>query len=447
MSVENFGYRQELKRGLTLRDLVIYGLVFLIPISPFGIYGFIHAESKGMVPLAFLIGMVAMLFTALSYRQMAKAFPIAGSVYSYAQRGLYEHVGFIAGWVLLLDYLLIPSLLYIFSALALHHYYPGISKAIWMLLFLIGATLVNFRGSGFSAKVNKLLLIGELIVLALFLFFGFKALSNGMGNGALTFSAFYNPNEFNISLIMKATSVAVLAFLGFDAISTLAEEVKGDPRSQIGQATLITLFLAGGMFVLQTWLATDLAVGMTFISLDSAFYEIAGAAGGEWLGILTAVATAISWGIGVSIVAQAAVSRLLFSMARDGNLPKVLAHVHPNYRTPHISLLLVAMLSLIISNCFMDHPDLLATLVNFGALIGFSILHVSVINHYILRQRSRNWINHLIIPLIGLLIVLYVLINMSANAIFLGASWIVLGLIYMFILISKGKKIEISEPT
>src|SRR3984885_10769134 len=97
-----FGYQQELRRSLRLRDLLVYGLVFMVPIPPFAIFGVVFNASKGMVPLTYLIGLVAMLFTALSYREMSRAFPVAGSVYSYAGRSIGPNVGFIAGWALLL---------------------------------------------------------------------------------------------------------------------------------------------------------------------------------------------------------------------------------------------------------------------------------------------------------------------------------------------------------
>lgn len=102
-SEATFGYKQELKRALTFRDLLVYGLIFMVPIAPFGIYGQV-AQGSG--------GMVGMIFTALSYARMSEAFPIAGSVYSYAQRAMNPSIGFFAGWVILLDYILIPSLLY-----------------------------------------------------------------------------------------------------------------------------------------------------------------------------------------------------------------------------------------------------------------------------------------------------------------------------------------------
>src|SRR4051812_49210724 len=106
-----FGYRQELNRTLSTADLLIYGLVFMVPIAPWAIFGVVFNEAKGMVPLVYLIGLVAMIFTALSYAQMSRAFPIAGSVYSYVGRRLHPVLGFFAGWTILLDYLLVPTLL------------------------------------------------------------------------------------------------------------------------------------------------------------------------------------------------------------------------------------------------------------------------------------------------------------------------------------------------
>ncbi len=435
MSVNEFGYKQELKRSLSLTDLIIYGMIFMIPIAPFGVYGWVSADSGGMVPAAYLVGMVAMLFTALSYQSMAKAFPIAGSVYSYAQRGIHEQVGFIAGWVLLLDYLLIPPLLYVFSALALSHLFPFIPKLVWVVFFLVTATIGNLVGIKFTAKLNKFFLIGELIVLALFVGFGLYALyAQGMGSGGLTLRPLFDMDTFEPELIMKAVSIAVLSFLGFDAISTLAEEVEDNPAKKIGQAALATLFIMGSLFVLQTWIAADLSVGMTFESPDTAFYEIAGMAGGSWLATLAAVATALAWGIAVSVTSQAAVSRLLFSMARDKKLPAVLARVHPKFKTPHISIYLVTVLSLVIGILFLDSPDVLTSLVNFGALTGFLLLHLSVINHYFVRQRSGQIIRHLICPVLGLLIIGYVLFSMGQEAQTLGLAWIAIGVVYLFIL-------------
>ncbi|WP_447769110.1 APC family permease [Pseudomonas kilonensis] len=446
MSIEAFGYKQELKRGLSLTDLVVYGMIFMIPIAPFGVYGYVNAEAPGMVPLAYIIGMVAMLFTALSYGSMARAFPVAGSVYSYAQRGLNPHVGFIAGWLMLLDYLLIPPLLYVYAAMALNHLYPDIPKVGFILAFLVSATFVNLRGITFTARMNIIFLLAQLVVLGIFLFYAWNALHGGAGNGQLTLAPLYSPEHFNFALLMQAVSIAVLSFLGFDAISTLAEEIKGDPGRSVGKAALVTLLVMGAIFVVQTWIATDLAAGMGFKSADTAFYEIAELAAGSWLATLTAVATALAWGVAVAITSQAAVSRLLFGMARDGQLPKVLAKVHPTHNTPYLSIYLVAVLSLLICYLFIDAVDTLTSLVNFGALSGFMLLHITVINHYWRRQQSGQLIRHLICPLVGFVIVAAIMYNMGVAAQKLGLIWIAAGVVYLCALNKFGNPSAVPDP-
>ncbi|SSB94740.1 Amino acid transporter [Pseudomonas sp. 43mfcvi1.1] len=446
MSIEAFGYKQELKRGLSLTDLVVYGMIFMIPIAPFGVYGYVNAEAPGLVPLAYIIGMVAMLFTALSYGSMARAFPVAGSVYSYAQRGLNPHVGFIAGWLMLLDYLLIPPLLYVYAAMALNHLYPDIPKVGFILAFLVSATFVNLRGITFTARMNIIFLLAQLVVLGIFLFYAWNALHGGAGNGQLTLAPLYSPEHFNFALLMQAVSIAVLSFLGFDAISTLAEEIKGDPGRSVGKAALVTLLVMGAIFVVQTWIATDLAAGMGFKSADTAFYEIAELAAGSWLATLTAVATALAWGVAVAITSQAAVSRLLFGMARDGQLPKVLAKVHPKHNTPYLSIYLVAVLSLLICYLFIDAVDTLTSLVNFGALSGFMLLHITVINHYWRRQQSGQLIRHLICPLIGFVIVAAIMYNMGVAAQKLGLIWIAAGVVYLCVLNKFGTPGTVPDP-
>ncbi|QRK86268.1 APC family permease [Pseudomonas granadensis] len=447
MEIEQFGYKQELKRSLTLTDLVVYGMIFMIPIAPFGVYGYVNAEAPGMVPLAYIIGMVAMLFTALSYGSMAKAFPIAGSVYSYAQRGLNQHIGFIAGWLMLLDYLLIPPLLYVYAAMALNHLYPDIPKVGFILAFLVSATFVNLRGITFTARMNIVFLLAQLVVLGIFLFYAWNALHNGGGNGELTLAPLYHPETFNFALLMQAVSIAVLSFLGFDAISTLAEEIKGDPGKSVGKAALLTLLVMGVIFVVQTWIATDLAAGMGFKSADTAFYEIAEIAAGSWLATLTAVATALAWGVAVAITSQAAVSRLLFGMARDGKLPKLLAKVHPKHNTPYLSIYLVAVLSLVICYLFINSVDTLTSLVNFGALSGFMLLHLTVINYYWRRRKSGQIVRHLLCPVVGFIIVAAIMYNMGVDAQKLGLIWIALGLVYLFFLNKFGASTALPDPS
>ncbi len=432
-SIEQFGYKEELKRSLSTRDLLVYGMIFMVPIAPFSIFGFVSNEAKGMVPLAYLVGMVGMFFTAMSYAAMSEAFPVAGSVYTYAQRGLHEVAGFFSGWLILLDYILVPALIYIVSAVALRPMLPEVPAWIWMLAFIGFNGAVNLLGVEFTARANLYLLGFELIVLGVFVVVGLVMLYGGQGAGHLTWKPLYNPAVFSLGTVVGATSIAVLSFLGFDGISTLAEESIGGPKA-VGRVTLLSLLLVGGLFLLQTWIAADLAQGRQFASPETAFYEIARAAGGVWLERIVLISVVVSAGIANAMAAQAAVARILFAMARDGKLPRALAKVHPRYRTPYVSTVLVSVISVVAGLYFLKNLDDLSRLVNFGALCSFMMLHLCVINHYLIRHRSRDWLRHLVSPVLGLLVIGYVLVEMDQRAKLMGLVWLGLGVVYYFVL-------------
>jgi amino acid transporter len=432
-TLEKFGYKQELKRALSVWDLIIYGLIFMVPIAPFGIYGFVADISKGMVALAYLIGIIGMIFTAFSYASMSEAFPIAGSVYSYATNGLNKVIGFFTGWAILLDYLLVPALLYVVSAAALSSIFPAIPIVVWALAFIIINTIINILGIEFTAKFNRIVLILELIVLALFVVVGIIAVSQGIGGAHFSFKAFYDPQNFSLSLVMSAVSIAVLSFLGFDGISTLAEETVGGKKT-VGRATVLALLFAGILFILQTWVASMIWPDYkSFSDLNTAFYDVAKRAGGTWLMLTTSLATAFAWGIANSLAAQAAVSRVLFSMARDKNLPSFLSKVHPKYKTPYIATISIAVLSAVLVIIYSNRIADLTSVINFGALTSFLVLHITVIVHFI-KNKSLNIWKHIVSPVLGFLVIFYVWINLNNHAKILGASWIGIGIIYYIIL-------------
>ncbi|MFC4584758.1 APC family permease [Sphaerisporangium corydalis] len=434
-TVERFGYKQELRRSLSFTDLLIYGLIFMVPIAPFGIFGTVFKASGGMVALAYVIGMIAMAFTAMSYAQMAQAFPMAGSVYTYAGRGISAPVGFLAGWVILLDYVLVPALLYLVASAAMASFIPAVPIWGWLIGFIVLNTIVNYMGIEMTARMNKIMLVAELIVLAIFLVIGLVALAQGKGHGA-ALSPLFDSTTFSWPLVFGAVSVAVLSFLGFDGISMLAEESREDTR-RLGRSMVYALALAGVLFVVQTWVAALLVpdrAGLLAKDDPASFYTTAEYAGGHWLSVLTAVATAVAWGFANSLVAQAATSRLLFAMARDRQLPKFLGKIHPKHRVPVNATFLVAAVSLVLGLYMSSRDDgisLLSTLVNFGAMTAFLALHVSVIVHYVVRQRSRDWWRHLVAPAIGFLILLYVVINAKVAAQVLGFVWLAIGLIIL----------------
>src|SRR3954465_10701393 len=447
---EQDGNKQELHRFLSFGDLLVYGLVFMVPIAPFGIFGGVFQGSGGMVALAYAIGMVAMMFTALSYAQMSQAFPMAGSVYTYAGRGIAPPVGFLSGWMILLDYVLVPSLLYLIAAIAMNSLVSAIPVWLWLIGFVILNTVVNYMGIEMTAKVNKIMLVAELIVLAIFIVIGIVALAQGKGRG-FDFTPLYNPDTFSWSLVFGAVSIAVLSFLGFDGISTLAEENKESARA-IGRSMVAALLVAGVLFIVQTWVASLLVPDPAqLISKGdpegTAFYDAAAVAGGQWLSKLTALATAIAWGFANSLVAQAATSRLLYAMARDRQLPRFLAKVHERKGVPVNAPLLVAAVSLAVGLYFDTRSDgisLLSTLVNFGALTAFLALHVSVVWHYVGRLGSRRWWTHLVAPTLGFVILAYVLINAQLQAKWLGLVWFAVGAAILAFLMATGRRPELA---
>jgi amino acid transporter len=322
---------------------------------------------------------------------------------------------------------------------ALQPLFAAVPAWAWLVAFIGFNLIVNLIGIQFTARVNRYLLVMELITLALFVGFGTFALYHGAGAGRLTLQPIYDPRVFSIATVAGATSIAVLSFLGFDGISTLAEESSGN-RDSVARATVLSLVLVGALFMLQTWLATDLARGMHFSDPATAFYEVAERAGGGWLRLVIIIAIVIASAIANAMAAQAAVARVLFAMARDGKLPKALARVHPRYKTPYVSTLVVAAISLLVGLAFSNRVDDLTRIVNFGALSSFLLLHLSVITHYFIRQRSGDWLRHLLFPLLGLTVILYVLYEMDRAAKLFGACWLALGVIYYGILTVRGRK-------
>ena len=435
-----------LRRSLSLGDLLVYGLVFIVPIAPFVIFGVVFNASKGMVPLTYLIGLVAMVFTALSYREMSASFPVAGSVYAYVGRGLHPAAGFLAGWAILLDYLLIPSLCYVAGAAAMHSVLPQVPQSLWIVAFIAFNTTINLLGIETTARASMIFLVGELVVLGAFVVLGVIAVSRGVNGAHWSVVPFYNPEVFQPGLIFSALSVAVLSFLGFDAISTLAEETKGGARV-VGRATMYALCLAAALFIVQTYIAALLVPGQTVFAgeaaTNDAFYNLSGVVGGGTFKLVVALSAALAAAIANALVAQAATARLLYAMARDGQLPRFLAHIHPVRRVPERAVLFVSGVSLLLGLFFVGQIGLLSSLVNFGALFSFLMLHVAVVVYFVLRRRVRTFALHLVSPVIGFVIIAFVLANSDVHAKLGGTAWLAIGVVILTGLHLAGRSTEL----
>jgi amino acid transporter len=422
--------KDELKRALTVTDLIIYGMVYMLPIAPFALFGIIDRVAHGYVALAYVMSAVALSFTARSYMVLSKEFPTAGSVYTYATKGLGQVAGFFAGWLVFLDYIISPCILAVVSAAAMNRFVPAIPRWAWIFAFVGLGTSLNLVGVNITAKANKIMLFAMLAVLLIFVVAGSIALYGGKGHGEITLAAFYSPSTFRWGAIGTAVLLASTNVLGFDAITTLGEEVRHDHKHLLGFAGMATLVLTIALFVIQTWLATDLAPGAVINSPDTAFYDIALYAGGPWLFALVSIGTAISYGLPCAIVSQTAIARIIFAMGRDRQLPHIFARVGKKSQQPYVANLFVATVTLTVALFFQNRLDELALFQNFGAFGAFALVNISVVGYFWVKKGARQIVPYLIMPIIGLMIIITLLVAMQPATLNMGAIWLTVGVLY-----------------
>ena len=429
-----------LRRTLTYWDLILYGLAYIAPFAPLSTLGFVWNESNGLIVLAYLIGGVCMYFTARSYATMTEALPTAGSVYGFARSSLGAFPGFIAGWMILLDYLLIPAFVYVLMAVALETLLPGVDRGVWIVLLVAITTAVNWFGITVTSRANFISVAMQVVILVGFVVLCVVALHDGKGTGGLTLAPVFDASRFDAARLFSATSICIMSFLGFDAVSTLAEEVAGGDRRVVGRAIIMVLVLSAVFFVGVTWVFGNLLPGVQIKDPSAAIYELAAWATGSWTAVVLAWSYATIVGLSNALPMQVGVARVVYAMGRDRQLPAALARIHPRYQTPYVGMLVTAAISLGVALFMKNRLDDLASIVNFGALSGFLFLHVSVIVRFGLKQRSQAWMAHWVIPVCGIVVVGAVFSGMSALAVKVGATWLAVGLVYGAVLKSQHRE-------
>lgn len=444
VTMEKSGQKGELKRVLKTRDLVIFGMVFMAPVSAQTLYGSLAQVSQGHAVLSYIVGLIAMIFTAYSYGKMTEAFPIAGSTYSYTSRAIHPYVGFIAGWCMLLDYVLIPILLYKLSAIYAMELLPFIPLWLMLLLFVIPVTVFNCIGTQVASRVNTIMTGIMVLSIVLFVGFAMKALLHGVGVGSIfSMQGIYNAQTFTWSSLIGGASLAVLSFLGFDAVTTMAEDSSVSGK-MVGKAAILACLISAVLYVAQVYFAALTFPNFeAFQSPDTAFFEIATIAGGSGLATILALIISLS-GISTALAGQAAASRLLYGMGRERVLPAFFARIHPKYKTPAYSILFMAAAGYI--GALLIDLSVLFLIIVFGALIGFLCVNLSVFIEYYIKRKERSFtafVPYVLCPLAGLFVCAYIMWGMERIGHLVGGGWLALGIIYLAIM-SKGftKKVE-----
>ena len=434
----------QLQRSLKLWHLIVYGIIIIQPTAPMGIYGVVSNIARGHVVTTIFIAMIAMLFTAISYGRMARVYPRAGSAFSYVSEELNPRLGYVVGWAMLMDYILNPIICIIWCSQAARNVVPDVPYAFWVVAFALLSTYLNTRGIQTSSRVNAILSIAMSLVVILFLGEGIRYIfSTVQPTSRDLLRPFYDPATFSTSTLFRGTSVAVLTYIGFDGISTMAEEVE-NPRRNILLATVFTCLIIGILSMVQVYVA-QLAwpANQPFppSMVDTAFVHVAARVGGPFLFQLLN-GTLLIANMGSAIAAQFGASRLMYSMGRDKSLPpRVFGAIHPRYRVPRNNVLIVGAIALI--GAFLLTYEQGAELLNFGAFIAFIGVNAAAMVHYKFRSQEKVKLPFLI-PALGILVCTFIWIHLSHNAQFLGVLWIGVGLLVAWIM--RRSRTEVPQP-
>lgn len=435
-----------LKRTLKMKDLVVFGLGFMAPVAAMSLFGIITLVSKGHSVLAYLLGFIAMLFTAYSFGKMVEAFPVTGSTYTYAQRALHPRIGFVAGWGMLLDYLLLPMLTYLISANFANALVPSISIWAWVLIFAIPITIVNLIGVEVAAKVNFILVAGMIIAVCTFVITAIHYIVTGDLN-IINLNALYNSETFSIASVISGAAIVIVAYLGFDAITTLAEETNVSGK-KIGIAIMLTCVIQTIFYISVTYLSAILLGKYTSIdNPDTAFFNILHVLVGTFLQTFITLMI-IASGIASALASQSASSRLLLGMGRDNVIPTAFfGYIHPKFKTPVYNILLMSVLG--ISGALLLNLQIVSDLVAFGGLFGFAVVNLCVINHYFIKNKQKNIFKYIIVPTTGIVVCGYILFGLSTTSKVVGFLWLGFGGIYLIVRssISENFKMTLNKNT
>jgi amino acid transporter len=416
-----------LRRTLTLLDLILYGVIVIQPTAPMSVFGVLSERGRGHVVTTILLAMLAMLLTAISYGRMARAYPSAGSAFTYVGREINPTLGYVTGWSMVMDYMLNPMICIIWCSKAAMNFAPGVPYFAWAIFFFLVFTLLNLRGIRSSARTNAALAAGMGVVITIFFVAAGRYVFGHPHDTVSFLRPFYDPQTFKLGAVLGGTSIAVLTYIGFDGISTLSEEVE-NPRRNILLATVLTCVVIGLLSAAEVYAAQLVwPASQPFPDVDTAFVHVGGRAAGPWLfGLINLTLLVANFGSGMG--AQLGAARLLYGMGRSNALPRsFFGVVDEKRRIPRNNVIFVGLVAL--GGAFLLSYSLGAEMLNFGALIAFMGVNVAAFLRYYVRGEQKR-ITNLIPPIMGFLICLLLWLNLSRPAKIAGAVWMVAGLAF-----------------
>src|SRR5437762_530655 len=423
----------KLRRALGLWDLILYGMIVIQPTAPMPVYGVMSVRAHGHAVTTVLIAMIAMLFTAISYGRMARAYPSAGSAFTYVGSEIHAGLGYVTGWSMAMDYMLNPIVCTILCSKFALNFFPEVPYPFLVIFFIALFTGMNLFGIRTSARINETLAAGMGVVILIFLAAVVRYVLKTPHDGVAFFTRpFYDPQTFSFPAVMGGTSLAVLTYIGFDGISTLSEEAE-NPRRNILLATVLTCVVIGLLSAVQVYAAQLIwPASEPFPNVDTAFTFVAGRA---WAPLFVIVGfTLVVANFGSGMGAQLGAARLLYGMGRSNALPKTFfGAVDPKRHVPRNNVLFVGGLAL--AGAFLlpaiagaaTGYELGANLLNFGALIAFMGVNAAAFVRYFIREEKKK-LSNFFPPLLGFFICLILWWNLSTKARIVGALWMAVGI-------------------
>jgi amino acid transporter len=417
----------KLRRALGLWDLILYGMIVIQPTAPMPVYGVMTQRAHGHAVTTVLIAMVAMLFTAVSYGRMARAYPSAGSAFTYVGREIHPALGYVTGWSMAMDYAINPIVCTILCSKFAMNFVPEIRYLVWVLCFALLFTGLNLFGIRTSARINDTLAAAMGVVILIFLAAAARYVLRMPHDGVAFFSRpFYDPQTFSTSVVLGGTSLAVLTYIGFDGISTLSEEAE-NPRRNILLATVLVCLITGILASVEVYAAQLVWPGWKFPDVDTAYVHVAGRAGGPWLFGLINVTLLVAT-VGSGMGSQLGAARLLYGMGRGNAIPRsFFGAIEPKRRIPRNNVLFVGTLA-VAGACALSF-ERAAELLNFGALLAFMGVNASAFVRYHLREPQKTWLGFFT-PIAGFVVCLLLWLNLSWSAKVAGSIWMALGIAY-----------------
>ena len=419
-----------LKRTLGLPSVLLFGLAYMAPLIVYGTYGVLAKASDDTAALAYLLALIAIVFTALSYGKLARLFPVAGSAYTYTRKTFNAHLGFLIGWATLLDYFFLPMVIWLIGAAYLNAAFPHVPGWVWIVAFIVSTSALNVVGIELAARFNIVLMIVQLAIVAIFVALCWHYASAAAGPGGMAMAEPFFKPHVPLGATMAGAAIAAYSYLGFDAVSTLTEETI-EPQKNMPRAILWIALIGGAIFVVAAYAMQLAHPGVDFKDTDSAAFEVAKMIGGDvFVTVFLAGLILAQFASGIS--AQASVGRLLYAMGRDEILPRrVFGFIHPRFKTPAINIAISGIVGLIALKLDVATST---SFINFGAFLAFTAVNLCVVRIYLSGkhgERRIGVIGGLVFPLIGAVADIWLLASLEKTALILGAIWFAIGMAYL----------------